>query len=324
MRLITRDDILDILAKSRQRGIRFLLSKLTFNQLARTKSAFDESSILHSNWWIIPAVKERWNALITGDPKQTYEKFMMDHYFQNCKNIRLISIGSGSCSHEITLAQYPQFDEIVCVDLAKNRLEEAKAIAEKKDIHNMTFVCANILDYPFEGTFDIVLFHSSLHHFDNLAQLIPEKIIPILNPGGYLVINEYVGPTRLQHPKHQIDAINQSIQTIPLLLRKRFKTDWIKNKYSGSGLIRMLLADPSECIDSSSILPCIHLHFEICIEKPYGGNLLMHVLKDIAHHFIEMDEEKEKVLRQLFDMEDQYLMTRSSDFIFGIYQLKTA
>ena len=99
MRLVTSDDIIDVLAKGKQRGLRFLISKLTFNKLSRTKSAFDKSSISHSNWWIIPEVKERWNKLITGNLKVTYETFMMNGYFKNKKNLRILSIGSGSCSH---------------------------------------------------------------------------------------------------------------------------------------------------------------------------------------------------------------------------------
>lgn len=322
MRLITTDDVIDVLAKGKQRGLSFLFSKLTLDKLGRTKSAFDKSAIKHSNWWIIPEVKERWNKLITGNPKVAYETFMMNGYFKNKKNLRIISIGSGSCSHELELASYPNFDEIVCVDIADNRLKEAQKIAQNKNLKNISFICANALEYPFKSNFDIVFFHSSLHHFDDISALIPNKIIPLLKSGGHLIINEYVGPTRLQHPRQQIQVINQGLKIIPSKFRKRYKTEWTKNRYRGSGLIRMILADPSECIDSASILPTIHTHFNPIEERPYGGNLLMHVLKDISHHFIEIESEKKEILNSLFDFEDKYLESNSSDFVFGIYQLK--
>ena len=322
MRLITSDDIIDVLAKGKQRGLSFLLSKLTLDKLNRTKSAFDESAIKHSNWWIIPEVKERWNKLITGNQKVTYETFMMNGYFKNKKYLRLLSIGSGSCSHELELASYSNFEEIVCVDIADNRLEEAKKIAQNKNLQNISFMCTNALEYAFESLFDIVFFHSSLHHFDDILNLIPNKIIPLLKPNGYLVINEYAGPTRLQHPKQQIQAINQALKIIPPKFRKRYQTEWSKKQYSGSGIIRMILADPSECIDSESILPTIHTHFNTIDERPYGGNILMHVLKDISHHFITMDDEKKQIIDSLFEFEDEYLQNQPSDFLFGIYQLK--
>lgn len=74
MRLFTWEDIRDVYIKINQRGYEFILSKLTFSKEERTKSSFNDTNISNSNWWIIPLVKERWNFLITGDPKLTYEE----------------------------------------------------------------------------------------------------------------------------------------------------------------------------------------------------------------------------------------------------------
>jgi hypothetical protein len=48
----------------------------------------------------------------------------------------------------------------------------------------------------------------------------------------------------------------------------------------------------------------------------------MNVLKDISHHFVETNSEKEIVLNNLFEFEDNYLKSNTSDFIFGVYQKK--
>ena len=53
--------------------------------------------------------------------------------------MKLLSIGSGVCSHELKLAEYDNFEEIVCVDLAQNRLNEAKEVALSKGLKNMHF-----------------------------------------------------------------------------------------------------------------------------------------------------------------------------------------
>jgi hypothetical protein len=82
------------------------------------------------------------------------------------------------------------------------------------------------------------------------------------------------------------------------------------------------MADPSECIDSGSIMPSIHKHYNTIVEKPYGGNLLMSALRDISHHFFELNEEKAQILNQLFLLEDNYLKENQSDFMFGIYANK--
>ncbi len=320
VRLITLDDLMDVYSKARQRGTKFILSKLHWKALSRTKSAFDESAVESSNWWIIPKVRERWNLLISGDPEVNYEAFMMKEYFSEQHGLKLISLGSGTCTHEIELAQYPNFSEIVCLDIAENRLNEARKIAEEKGLTQMRFVSGSIYDFDFKGEYyDIILFNASLHHFKNIPKLVEETLLKTLKSGGKLVINEYVGPDRLQFPKHQIQAVNQCLLEIPESLRTRFKLKLKKSHFYGSGWLRMILADPSECVDSSSILPSLHKHFDVVVEKPYGGNLLMNVLKDISHHFVTESEPVNEILQKLFEREDAYLLNHPSDFVFGIY-----
>jgi hypothetical protein len=84
----------------------------------------------------------------------------------------------------------------------------------------------------------------------------------------------------------------------------------------------MIKADPSECVESENIPPVINKYFEPVFEKSFGGNLLMPVLKDISHHFFNarIDKEKQLILKRLFELEDQYLLSQPSDFVFGIFQ----
>lgn len=325
MRLITIDDLIDTHSRLVQRGSQFILSKFTFSNKDRTKSAFNQTAIHSSNWWMIPKIKERWNSKISGELNIDYKSYLLRKYFQNKKSIKLLSLGSGSCGHELELALHPQFERISCLDLAANRLKEAEILAKDKGLNNIDFICADINDYSFpDSHFDMVLFNSSLHHFSKVDELLKQHIIPCLKPDGKLIINEFVGPSRLQFPKHQIKSINEALKMIPKKYRKRFKTQKTKSHFYGSGIIRMIMADPSECIDSSSIIPSIHKHFNIIEERPYGGNILMNVLKDISHHFLVIDEEKENILNELFLFEDDYLQENPSDFMFGIYSKRSS
>jgi len=83
-----------------------------------------------------------------------------------------------------------------------------------------------------------------------------------------------------------------------------------------------MVTDPSECVDSSRILPTLQEEFSPVYEASYGGELLMFVLKDIAHHFIVLNPEKEQILQKLFDFEDHYLKNNPYYFLFGIYEKK--
>lgn len=324
MRIITLDDFIDIYFKIIQRGSDFFFSKFTFNNEKRTKSAFDNTSFASSYCWSIPKVIERWNTLISGDKNVNYIDYLINGSLKEKSNLKLLSLGSGICNREIDLAEHSSiFKEVICVDLAGNLLQIAAESASKKNVTNIKFITKNIDEFEFkENEFDIIFFKASLHHFDKIEKFLSGKIKHSLKPDGMLIINEFVGATRHQFSKKQINAINEAIAIIPKKFRTRFKSNFHKNKYRGVGTLRMIIADPSECIDSGSIMPSIHKHYNTIVEKPYGGNLLLSVLRDISHHFFELNEEKEAVLKQLFLLEDRYLKNNPSDFIFGIYENK--
>lgn len=322
-RYITTDDIRDVYIKAKQRGLDFVLSKFTFSETARTKSAFNETKKVSADWWSVPYVTQRWNSLITGKANQNYEEFLLQETFAQQEGLRLLSIGSGESSREMRLAKSKAFKQITCLDLSNYRMNKANQIAIEQGLTNIQFVCANIYEHDFKHqVYDYILFNASLHHFKEIPSFLEYQILPLIATDGKLIINEFVGATRLQFPDHQLIAINQALQLIPHKFKKRFKTCLYKNSYSGSGIIRMTLADPSECIDAERIIPAIHKLFEIEFEKGYGGNILANVLKDIAHHFHELDVEKKQILDTLFAFEDKYLDKYPSDFVFGIYKKK--
>ncbi len=323
MRIVTFEDIKDIYIKLHQRGLSFLLSKLNLNSHKRTQSAFNEKEIETSNFWLVPEVKKRWNKLITGDENTDYETYLTANFFNDKKNVKILSIGSGVSSHEIKLAELNKNCEIHCYDFSDQLMETASNIAKEKQLNNIKFYAENIITHIFEPhQYDVVFFHASLHHFDKMDDFIKNTVIRNLKPNGYLIINEFVGNSRLQYSKEQIRWINKAIKLIPKKYTKIHKTNIYKNKYHGSGVLRMIVADPSECVDSVNILPSIHRYFNIIEEKPYGNNILQSALKDIAHHFIELSEEKKEILHQVFSLEDEFLKNHPSDFVFGIYKLK--
>jgi hypothetical protein len=146
-----------------------------------------------------------------------------------------------------------------------------------------------------------------------------ERMRKTLKPSGYLVVNEFVGADRMLYDKTQIAAINEGLQRLDKSYRTIYRTHLTKNRYYGSGLLRMLISDPSECVESERILPEIHRLFTTVEEKGYGGNILMPLLKDLAHHFMACGPQEEETLHTLFALEDEYLQQHTSDYLFGIY-----
>lgn len=323
MRIITREDISDIYIKFHQRGLPFLLSKINSDSFQRTKSAFNDNILETSSFWIVPAVTKRWNKLITGNENTLYEEYLTEKYFKNKDKIKILALGTGVCSHEIRLAEINQNCEIDCYDFSDELLQKGKIISDKKGLKNISYFATNILQHNFQNKkYDVVFFHASLHHFDRISGFLDQVVIKNLESKGLLIINEYVGATRLQYSKMQLEYINKAISIVPKEYRKIFKTNIYKNKYYGSGVLRMIIADPSECVDSASIIPSIHEKFNILEEKFYGNNILQGALKEISHHFVELNSEKKEILERIFQIEDEFLKKHPSDYVFGVYQLK--
>jgi len=234
----------------------------------------------------------------------------------------MLSVGCGTGARERKFAKYPNFNLIEGVDMAEKQIDEARNHASDLKLNNIKYIVGDFTTHIFEhSTYDVILFNSSLHHFKDIHNILQTKVLPLLKDGGYLLIFEYVGPKRLQWTKQQLEFANKLLTDLPLKYKIRFNSKSIKRRIYRPGLFRMLLVDPSEAIDSDSIIPSIHNHFKIIEERKIGWDISHLLFKDIAHNFLNNDKETQKLLSYLFDKEDEYLsMTGGSDAVFGVYQ----
>ncbi|MFH0922000.1 MAG: class I SAM-dependent methyltransferase [Fibrobacterota bacterium] len=323
MRLLSTDDLVETFCKIRQRGLSFVLSKFHLNPLQRTLSTFNETDVETSNWWIVPEVRTRWNRRISGDPGSAYEDHVLQKHFAGRSGLKMLSLGSGPCVHERRFAESGVFAEVRCIDAAEKPIDAARRECAAHGLACMRFEVADInrMTLPIE-TYDLILFDSSLHHFRRVREMLGDKVRGALKKEGLLVINEFVGPNRIQLPRPQLRAINAALRTVPPTFRARHKCGILKRSVSGPGLLRMLLADPSECVESASIVPALREFYDVVEEAPLGGNLLFLLLKDISHHFVTPDAETRRILESLFRQEDAWLLDSPSDFLFGVYRKK--
>jgi len=261
--------------------------------------------------------------LISGDDSISYEEYVVRKYLNGKNGLSLLSLGSGICSHEMLFAKHSCFRSVKCVDFSENIIDKAKQKAQEQGLANMEFETSDVNDLIIPpNTYNIILFHSSLHHFKNIPELLAKVRIG-LKDDGFLIINEYVGPNRLQIKRTPLNVINRIIlNEIPEKYRKRFITNTYKNRVSGSGVLRMIITDPSEAVESSRIIPSIRNGFDVVEEKKLGGDLLMWLFKDISHNFLNDNSETNVILDKVFQIEDDYLKGNDGNFVFGIYQSK--
>lgn len=320
--LISIGDLLDLGYKVRQKGLGVIRGLFHFSGQGRTASKWNEH-IVSADFWIIPEVRQRWNEDCTGNKDLGYEDYVIARHLSNRKGMRMLSVGCGTGARERIWGNYSQFDRIDGIDVAAEQIARAWREAKKIGMKHLYYFEADFTRHNFDhAPYDVILFNSSLHHFKNIDGLLPQHVIPKLAPGGLVIIFEYAGPNRLQWTDAQLAFANEVLLAIPRKYRVRFQSHSVKSKIYRPGIWRVKLIDPSEAVDSEDLVPALHRHLEVVEEHRVRFDIAHLVLKDIAHHFLEKDDEAKRWLQYVFDKEDEFCnRTDSGDAVFGVYRV---
>lgn len=198
---------------------------------------------------------------------------------------RWLSLGCGTAGHELLLARLGLCGSLEAVDLSPVSLEIARAAASAEGLTNITFRQddLNRIELPADS-FDVVLMNMSLHHVARLERLL-DQIEAALRPGGWLLLNEYVGPRQFQFPDSQLRLVARLLAALPERLRVDSTTGAVKTEYVRRPPSWWDQADPSEAICSDRILRQIERRFEIVDRRDYGGALLHLLLEHVVQNF---------------------------------------
>ena len=200
------------------------------------------------------------------------------------------------------------------------RIDFATARSREEGVGEIAFFhVADVLKAEIrEDSYDVVLAEGALHHFTPL-HAVYDKIFRALNEGGYLVINDFVGPTRFQWTDRQLDAANSILRALPARYRTR-RDGTPKPAIFRPSRLSMIVGDPSEAVDSSGIMSKVRKRFEVVEERGYGGAILHILLAGIAHNFLGQDSQTESILQAIFAFEDALMSSGEigSDYVFAV------
>lgn len=318
IRLLTPSDFLDFYLQAKWSFFKTILRTLRISGRNRILSRWNKHTNMQINWYDVPYVVKHVQKNITGDGEIDYANYLAGKFFQGRTNIRMLSPGCGIGVKELQFAKIPAFARIDGFDIAPARIQEAQKRAAALGLTNANFFVGDIYDLKVGEKYDIVLFDSCLHHFDNLDALL-EKVKGYIKKDGLLVILEFTGPNRYQYSSKHVQKCNEALQLIPRTHRVFLKSSLVKHKVWAPGYLRMYLSDPSEGIRSGDILPAIHKRFHVLEEKKLGGDLLAPVLKGTVHHYTE-NENSNHILDRLFEFENDYLKSLPhAYYTFGVY-----
>ena len=104
--------------------------------------------------------------------------------------MKLLDLGTGSGYLSFPIAKNHPGCDVAGLDIVSTALEANRTRARKEGIPNLSFVCYDGIDFPFEaGVFDLVVTRYALHHFPDIEHSISE-VSRVLKPGGKLFISD--------------------------------------------------------------------------------------------------------------------------------------
>jgi len=189
---------------------------------------------------------------------------------------RGVSVGAGAGDKERALLLDGIVGEMRLWELSEARAAEARRRAEAEGVGGRLEARIGNAFVEETGQFDLVTWDHSLHHMPDIDQALAWSV-ERLNPGGWLMINDYFGPNRLQWRRDEVELCNRVLDEIT----QAHGTSLRRVRHSNIlTRLRMRHRDPSEAPHSEKIADSIRRHLGAAV-TPVGG-LVMNILGGIV------------------------------------------
>ena len=252
-------------------------------------------------WMHEPRVRRYVNARVTGSE----HRWPMDWFAERLVAApfrRGLSLGCGEGALERDVVAKGVCAEVLGVDLLEEALERARGLAREAGHETIEYRRADMNRLALEpDAFDVVFFHQSLHHVENLEGCL-ETVRRALAPGGTIYLDEYVGPSR--------DGWRQSMLADAQAVYDRLPGSLKRRRRIAAPIDR---SDPSEAVRSAEILPVLERHFRVVERRDYGGNLLALIHPYLLHDRLA-GPRGEEALETLIEAEKRLLARGATSY----------
>jgi len=227
-------------------------------------------------WMAHPLCRLAINRRVSGNPNMWPLSALADYAGRRFR--RALALGCGTGSLERTAMRLNLCEEIDAVDSSEASLHVAREKALEEEMAGIHYRQGDLnhLRLP-RRTYDIVIFHQSLHHVASIEKLLA-RVALSLAPDGLLALDEWTGPSRFEWDTGRLVRTRRLFEQLPPEWRRWPELrDPIEHD------------DPSEAIRSSAILPSVRRLFHVIVERPYGGHIVAILLSQMAVDTIPKD-----------------------------------
>ena len=216
---------------------------------------------------------------------------------------RILSVGCGAALKERAICEALPDRTVIGIDIAQETLARTLEQAQAQGIHNLELAHGDFNNLEVEhDSFDMVLGLGAFHHIENLEGFW-QACRRALRPGGCVLAQEYVGPSRFQWSDAQIEHGNHTLRT---LVPEHHQVH--HREVRRIRIEKLIAIDPSEAVRSAEIVATCEAS-GLRIEDYRGGGcgLLQPVLMDQMHTFDPRNWEHNHVLFTLFREDDRLI-----------------
>jgi SAM-dependent methyltransferase len=239
------------------------------------------------SWSGIPQVHLNHNYLITGSRQTYWVDWMRDRFFRAGDAGDALSLGCGAGHLDRIFKRCGfSFRSFTGIDISEGAVAQARELAGEISLAPVIRYLAadlNQCELP-PRSFDFIYFFQSLHHIEALEHVLGQ-CKRALRPPGFLLVNEFVGPSRFQWTSRQLEMANALTAVLPEDVRRDLQRGGVKTEIVRPTVKQMVAHDPSEAVRSGEIEMLVKAHFDIVGEWNWGGTLNHLVFQNIAANF---------------------------------------
>jgi SAM-dependent methyltransferase len=242
------------------------------------------------SWTGIAEIHLNHNFRVSGDRNVYWITWLKDKYFQDRSAGDALSLGCGD-GHLDRIFKNCGFDfrSLTGIDVSPKSIERAREqMAVTQPAPTVNYLVRDLNSEPLPaGPFDFIYFFQSLHHIEQL-EFVLRQCAQVLKPGGLLMVNEFVGPSRFQWTAVQKAMATTLINLLPAEIRVDLlhQDGRLKESVVAPTVEEMAYGDdPSEAVRSGDIESVLASYFEVIEQKNWGGTLNYLVFENIAGNF---------------------------------------
>jgi SAM-dependent methyltransferase len=291
----------------------------TATAIATATATAPESVPAQLAFWQSPIVRAILNRRITGDPELGPETHFARRHGPAIVAPHALSLRASDAKLELALVEAGSCERLTGLDDDEGRVAFAAGRVPEPLRERIRFELGALERWQPPEPLGAVVCRSFLHRREDLEAVL-DRLLALLEPGGLLFVEDFVGPSRFQWTDAQMEAINRLLACLPAqLLTDLSATDGRrKRSVERPDLAELIDANSAQAVRSEEILPLLDQRFERVEVCPFGGAVFHQLFSRIMGNFAGRPD----LVGVL--MEVDALLTDSgvlgSDYVWGVWR----